>query len=82
MGKLSADIAWVVAPEAQGRGVATEATRAMIQWLQERGVRSFGAFVHPQHRASMAVAKNQGLAPTSTIEDGETRWELKIGDDR
>jgi len=82
MGKLSADIAWVVAPDAQGRGVATEATRAMIQWLQERGVRSFGAFVHPQHRASMAVAKNQGLAPTSTIEDGEIRWELKIGDDR
>jgi len=30
----------------------------------------------------MAVAKNQGLAPTGTIEDGEIRWELEIGDDR
>ncbi|MBG6212097.1 RimJ/RimL family protein N-acetyltransferase [Cryobacterium sp. CAN_C3] len=81
-GKLSADIAWVVAPKAQGNGVATEATRAMIQWLRERGVGSFGAFVHPQHHASMAVAKNQGLAPTCTMEDGETRWELNIGGDR
>ena len=81
-GKLSADVAWVVAPQTQGNGVATEATRAMIHWLREHGVGLFGAFIHPQHQASMAVAKNQGLAPTSTIEDGEIRWELHIGGDR
>lgn len=75
-GKLSADIAWVVAPRAQENGVATEATRTMIQWLRERGVDSLVAFVHPQHQASMAVAKHQGLSPTSTIQDGEIRWEL------
>jgi RimJ/RimL family protein N-acetyltransferase len=81
-GRLSADVAWVVAPKAHENGVATEATRAMIQWLREHGVGSFGALVHPQHQASIAVAKNQGLAPTSTIEDGEIRWELHISGDR
>jgi RimJ/RimL family protein N-acetyltransferase len=75
-GKLGADIAWVVAPKAQGNGVATEATHAMIQWLQKRGVGILGASIHPQHQASMAVARNQGLEPTSTIEEGEIRWEL------
>ncbi|MGV8885504.1 MAG: GNAT family N-acetyltransferase [Microbacteriaceae bacterium] len=80
--ELGADIAWVVAPAAQGQGIATEAARATIQWLRERGVDSLGAFIHPQHRASKAVAKNLGLEPTSTIEDGEIRWELHIGVDR
>jgi RimJ/RimL family protein N-acetyltransferase len=75
-GRLSADIAWVVAPRAQGNGVATEATRGMIRWLREHGVDSLGAFLHPQHRASIAVAKHQGLNPTSTIQKGEIRWEL------
>ncbi|WP_196827756.1 GNAT family N-acetyltransferase [Frigoribacterium sp. CG_9.8] len=80
-GALGADIAWVVAPKAQGNGVATEATYAMIQWLRERGVATLDAIIHPQHHASMAVAKNQGLEPTSTIENGEIRWELNTTSD-
>ena len=81
-GKLSADIAWVVAPKAQGNGVATEVTHAMIRLLRARGVGTLGASIHPQHQASMAVARNQGLEPTSTIENGEIRWELNTTSDR
>ena len=80
-GALGADIAWVVAPKAQGNGAATEATYAMIQWLRARCVATLGASIHPQHHASMAVAKNQGLEPTSTIENGEIRWELNATSD-
>lgn len=73
---LSADIAWVVATEFQGKGVATEAAREMMNWLREHNIYSFLAFVHPEHQASMAVAKKLGLSPTTTVEDGEVRWEL------
>lgn len=74
--KLSADIAWVVTPESQGKGVATEAAGAMVSWLQMQGVAPIVAFVHPEHHASMAVAKKLGLSPRSTVVDGEVRWEL------
>lgn len=70
-----ADIAWVISPVHQGQGLASEATSAMTGWLRSTGVNGFAAFVHPDHRASISVAKKQGLHPTSLIEDGEVRWE-------
>lgn len=79
---LCADIAWVVAREAQGRGAATEAARAMIGWLRRHNVSTFAAYIHPEHAASITVAKRLGLAPTSTIEDGELRWESNTGSRR
>jgi len=38
-------------------------------------VSSFVAYVHPEHHASMGVARKQGLHPTPVVEDGEIRWE-------
>jgi len=32
------------------------------------------AAIHPDHRASAAVARSIGLAPTSEIVDGEVVW--------
>lgn len=78
IGNLVADIAWVVAPRSQGEGVATEAAQAMVNWLRLHRVKSIVAFVHPEHRASMSVAKKLGLAPTTAIEDGEIRWESTV----
>lgn len=72
---LEADIAWVISPAHQGQRIASEATRAMIRWLKVQGVSSYVAFVHPEHQASMGVARSQGLHPTSVIEDEEIRWE-------
>lgn len=41
----------------------------------ERGVSRLRAHIHPEHEASMAVARSVGLAPTDALVDGETRWE-------
>lgn len=79
---LGAELAWVVAPEAQGRGAATEAAQAMISWLRLHNINTYVAFVHPEHRTSISVAKRLGLAPTSTIENGETQWESATGSQR
>ena len=45
----SAEIAWVISPSVQGRGVATEAARAMGELLTAAGVRRLVAHVHPDH---------------------------------
>lgn len=72
---LTADVAWVIAPDAQGRGLATEAAGAMIGWLRSHGVDRFVAYIHPANGASAAVARKLGLLPTDEIHDGEIRWE-------
>ncbi|MGW2343159.1 GNAT family N-acetyltransferase [Streptomyces sp. NPDC001661] len=71
-----AEIAWVVGTPWQGRGIATEAARALVVWLGERGVGTVLAHIHPGHHASAAVATACGLAPTDEWRDGEVTWEL------
>ncbi len=72
----SADVAWVVGSPFQGRGHAREAAKAMVAWLRKSGVNRVTAHVHPDHVASSAVARAAGLTETSTVIDGEVRWEL------
>ena len=72
---LVADIAWVTSPSQQGQGIASEATQAMLGWLQSKDVHHFTAHIHPEHHASMGVARNQALHPTRIKKEGETRWE-------
>ncbi|TFB67185.1 N-acetyltransferase [Cryobacterium sp. Hz7] len=71
---LVAEIAWVISPRRQGQGIASEATQMMIGWLRAHEVNRFTAHIHPEHQASIGVARNQALRPTSTAKDGETRW--------
>ena len=73
--QLVADIAWMISPSWQGRGFASEAAQAMLEWLRSRGVHRFTAHIHPANRASMHVAQNQGLCATLSEKDGETRWQ-------
>ena len=67
-------IAWVIATNAQGRGYATEATRAVIENLDAE---LFIAYIHPDHAASKSVAERLGFQPTDQLKDGEVRWELR-----
>ncbi|MFK4148850.1 GNAT family N-acetyltransferase [Streptomyces sp. NPDC004065] len=72
----AAEVAWVVGTPWQGRGIASEAARALVAWLREQGVRVIRAHIHPDHHASAAVAAAAGLAPTGHRHEGEIRWEL------
>jgi RimJ/RimL family protein N-acetyltransferase len=73
-----AEIAWVVGTPWQGRGIATEAARALAGWLGRHQVRVILAHIHPGHVASAAVAAAAGLRPTDHWQDGERRWELVL----
>ena len=68
-----AEVAWVVARPAQGRGYATEAARSLVALLHEAGW-TVVAHIHPGHLASQQVARGAGLSPTADLRDGETRW--------
>ncbi|MFB7509400.1 GNAT family N-acetyltransferase [Streptomyces broussonetiae] len=69
-----AEIAWVVGTPWQGSGIATEAVRGLVGWLGRQEVRAVTAHIHPEHRASAAVATAAGLTPTDQWHDGEIRW--------
>lgn len=69
-----AELAWVVGTPWQGCGIATEATRALVAWLAQHAVPTVIAHIHPDHRASAAVAAAAGLHPTDVWHDGELRW--------
>jgi RimJ/RimL family protein N-acetyltransferase len=70
----TAELAWVVGTPHQGQGFAREATAAMTAWLAAHGVRRLVAHVHPDHAASLAVARGLGLEATGELTDGEQRW--------
>ena len=74
-GGRQAEIAWVIGVDWQGRGYATEAARALVAWLDSRGVTTIRAHIHPGHAASAAVARRAGLAPTGRVDDGEQLWQ-------
>jgi RimJ/RimL family protein N-acetyltransferase len=73
-----AEIAWMVGTPWQGRGIATEAARGLVDWLRRQPVRAVIAHIHPGHQASAAVAIAAGLAPTDEWQDGELRWRRSI----
>lgn len=72
----AAEVAWVVGTAWQRRGIAAEAARGLVAWLQEQDVQAICAHIHPDHHASAAVAAAAGLAPTGHWHEGEIRWEL------
>ena len=73
----AADVAWVIGTAWQGVGYATEAARAMLDWLLAEGVATITAHVLPGHAASEAVARRLGLGATEVLEDGERVWRLE-----
>ncbi len=73
-----AELAWVVGTPWQGRGLATEAARALLAHLTAAGVPTAVAHIHPDHHASAKVATTLGLHPTTEQQDGETRWQADL----
>ncbi|PNE39953.1 MULTISPECIES: GNAT family N-acetyltransferase [Streptomyces] len=73
-----AEVAWVVGTPWQGRGIATEAARGLVDWLSRQPVHTVIAHIHPEHRASAAVATAAGLTPTDEWHEGEIRWHRSI----
>ena len=77
--RRAATIAWVIGVPWQGRGYASQAACALVAWLASRGATVITASIHPDHRASAAVAGRAGLTPTDGHADGERVWKYLPG---
>jgi RimJ/RimL family protein N-acetyltransferase len=76
-GGRTAHVAWVIGVEWQRQGFASEAARALVDYLRGRGVNEIVAHVHPDHGASSVVAARAGLEPTDEEVDGEQVWRAR-----
>ena len=56
------EIGWVLAPAYQGKGYATEAVQAALDWAaNELGAEVVVCLIHPENEASLKVAKRFGF---------------------
>jgi RimJ/RimL family protein N-acetyltransferase len=58
------EVGWVLGPAARGRGLATEAGRACVEWaFRDLDVPYVTAYIAPDNANSIAVAERLGMAP-------------------
>lgn len=71
-----AEVGYGVEESWQGKGIATEGTRAAVEWaLEQEGVREITATTPPWHMASIRVLEKSGLVRVGT-EEHETLGEV------
>ena len=75
---LTADVAWMVAPQYQGNGFATQAATRMVDWLYEHKITRINAYINPMNIASTRVAHHLEMHATGAVFDGEVRWETSL----
>ena len=71
---LCAAVAWLVRPERQGQGLATEAAGVMVNHLKAQGVGAITAWISDANPASASVATHLALHRTAHHKDGEYLW--------
>jgi RimJ/RimL family protein N-acetyltransferase len=54
-------VGYWLARDARGRGLMTEAVRAVVAWAQEQGIRTLTLTAHPDNAASQRVAESAGF---------------------
>ena len=57
------EVGWALRPEVRGRGLATEAARAVLEWSEQFDLPYVTAMIRPDNLASIAVAERLGLNP-------------------
>ena len=63
------EIGWHLFPEAQGRGYATEAARALVERAAAGGIREVLAVTDPANEASQAVCQRLGMTDLGIRDD-------------
>jgi ribosomal-protein-alanine N-acetyltransferase len=71
------ELGYTVYPPYRGRGYATEAALALMDWARrERGIHDFVASVAPDNLASLAIVRKLGFVQTGEQWDDEDGLEL------
>lgn len=68
--ETSAEVAFDVVDEQQGRGLGTELLQLLTSHARQNGIDTFSAFVLAENRRMMRVFRNSGYEVARTMEDG------------
>jgi RimJ/RimL family protein N-acetyltransferase len=77
-----AELGYTVFPPYRGRGYATEAAVALMDWAGSEGVRQFVASIGPWNEPSLTIARKLGFVQTGEQWDEEDGLELVFELDR
>jgi RimJ/RimL family protein N-acetyltransferase len=77
-----AELGYTVFPPYRGRGYATEAAVALMDWARGEGVSQFVASIGPWNEPSLAIARKLGFVQTGEQWDEEDGRELVFELDR
>jgi RimJ/RimL family protein N-acetyltransferase len=67
-GEPMVELPWVIEPDREGEGLATEAALAAIEWARSLALGEVVAMTTPGNLASRRVAEKAGLRPSCEIE--------------
>lgn len=67
-GEPMVELPWVIDPDRQGQGLATEAALAAIDWARSLPLDEVVAITTPTNLASRRVAEKAGLRPSGKVE--------------
>ena len=73
-GATGGSLGWMIGIPWQGKGYASEAAVALLEWVQRQGVDEIGANIQPGHRASDDRRRARGLHQTEQELEGERVW--------
>lgn len=69
-----AEIGWTLLEPAEGKGYASEAAKAVLDWAGEQGMDTLVSYIDPENDRSIALATRLGasLDPDAVLPEGET----------
>lgn len=79
-GDRSAEVAFTVLDEHQGRGIGTLLLHHLQRIATRRGIDRFEAYVLPDNRRMLRVFEHSGYLGRERFEDGLIRVDLRLGD--
>jgi [ribosomal protein S5]-alanine N-acetyltransferase len=65
------ELGYTIFPAFRGRGYATEAAAALVEWAKTHGIRHFVASVSPDNEPSLAIVRRLGFVRTGEHWDEE-----------
>jgi RimJ/RimL family protein N-acetyltransferase len=75
----SAELAFAVVDEWQGRGIGKRLLAALVEHARRTGIERFVATVHAGNQASLRLLRHAGPVVSSTVRDGDYELVVDLG---
>lgn len=63
------EVGWALAPEAWGKGIASEAVKAIVSWADTQDMNELRCIIAPENTPSIRVAEKNGFTQIDEVEN-------------